>query len=124
MSTQSINRLTMTQFKKDILFKSEFHQFVITPYASQELSVYARVIVLSDQVEHITTVHIRNRRKPTAVIIPFKKGDNIHDIFKEHSSFLNSVTGVAAPYFGVFNLTKDTRSIIFEKPIFKIRVEA
>lgn len=122
MTTQTTNKMTMTQFNKDILFKGEFHQFVITPYASQEIGNYGKVIVLSDQAEHITTVHIRNRRKPIAVIIPFKKGDNIHDTFKEHSKFLNDVIGVAAPYFGVFNLTKDTRSIIFEKPIFEIVV--
>lgn len=112
-------KMTVTQFKKNILFKGKFEQYVVTPYSSQEL-VWGIVLVLSDQVKEVTSIHIRNKKKPTAIILPYV--NNIYDSIAKHSYLLPKVTRVDAPYFGVFNLPKKSSHFIDDKPLFEVRI--
>ena len=94
-----MNKVNVNTFKKQILNKGDFKEYIITPYASKESHVKA-VLITSDKVAEPTW--LKHYNKKLALILP--ASDRIYEPIKENIGIISELTGVAASYFGLFTV--------------------
>ena len=94
-----MKKVNVSTFKKQILNKGDFKEYIITPYASKETH-YKAVLITSDKVADPTWLTHHNKK--LALILP--AGVRIYEPIKENIGIISELTGVAASYFGLFTL--------------------
>ena len=94
-----MNKVNVDTFKKRILNKGDFKEYIITPYASKETHFKA-VIITSDKVAEPTWLTHYNKK--LALILP--SSDKMDETIKKNIGIISELTGVAASYFGLFTL--------------------
>ena len=94
-----MNKVNVNTFKKQILNKGDFKEYIISPYASKE-SHFKAVLITSDKVADPTWLKHYNEK--LALILP--ASDRIYETIKENIEIISDYTGVAASYFGLFTI--------------------
>ena len=94
-----MKKVNVNTFKKQILNKGDFKEYIITPYASKE-SHFKAVLITSDKVAEPTWLTHFNKK--LALILP--SSDKMDETIKKNIGIISELTGVAASYFGLFTL--------------------
>ena len=94
-----MKKVNVNTFKKQILNKGDFKEYIITPYASKE-SHFKAVLITSDKVAEPTWLTHYNKK--LALILP--SSDKMDETIKKNIGIISELTGVAASYFGLFTL--------------------
>ena len=94
-----MKKVNVNTFKKQILNKGDFKEYIITPYASKETHFKA-VIITSDKVAEPTWLKHYNEK--LALILP--ASDKMDETIKKNIGIISEFTGVAASYFGLFTI--------------------
>lgn len=94
-----MNKVNVNTFKKQILNKGDFKEYIITPYASKETHFKA-VLITSDKVAEPTWLKHYNEK--LALILP--ASDKMDETIKKNIGIISELTGVAASYFGLFTI--------------------
>ena len=94
-----MKKVNVNTFKKQILNKGDFKEYIITPYASKETHFKA-VIITSDKVAEPTWLKHYNEK--LALILP--ASDKMDETIKKNIGIISELTGVAASYYGLFTL--------------------
>src|SRR5699024_852856 len=97
-----MNKVNVNTFKKQILNKGGFNEYIVTPYASRETH-FKVVLITSDNVEVPTWLTHYNKK--LALILP--ASGRIYDSISENISIIAKHTGVAASYFGLFTIENE-----------------
>ena len=94
-----MKKVNVSTFKKQILNKGDFKEYIITPYASKETHFKA-VIITSDKVAEPTWLKHYNEK--LALILP--ASDKMDETIKKNIGIISEFTGVTASYFGLFTI--------------------
>ena len=94
-----MNKVNVNTFKKKILNKGDFKEYIITPYASKETHFKAAIIT-SDKVAEPTWLKHYNEK--LALILP--ASDKMDETIKKNIGIISELTGVTASYFGLFTI--------------------
>ena len=94
-----MNKVNVITFKKKILNKGYFKEYIITPYASEE-APFKTVLITSDKVTEPTW--LKHDNKKLALILP--SSNRVYETIKENIEIISEHTGVAASYFGLFTI--------------------
>ena len=117
-------KMPMSEFKKKVLNKGVFREFLVTPYASIERHL-AGVVIVSNRVSELTGLHIRNRKDPVALIIPYKRNakdmEAIGEAMKLHYDAIARFIRVDAPFIGVWELKDETPLVMRRRPLVEVR---
>ena len=97
-----MNNVNVNTFKKKILNKGDFKEYIITPYASKETHFKA-VLITSDNVADPTWLKHYNNK--LALILP--AGDKMDETIKKNIGIIAEHTGVAASYYGLFTIKNE-----------------
>ena len=94
-----MNKVNVNTFKKKILNKGDFKEYIITPYASKE-SHFRAVLITSDKVEEPTLLTHYNKK--IALILPPR--ERAYETIKENIEIISEHTGIEASYLGLFTI--------------------
>ena len=94
-----MNKVNVNTFKKKILNKGDFKEYIITPYASKE-SHFRAVLITSDKVEAPTLLTHYNKK--IALILPPR--ERAYETIKENIEIISEHTGIEASYLGLFTI--------------------
>ena len=94
-----MNKVNVSTFKKKILNKGDFKEYIISPYASKE-SHFRAVLITSDKVEEPTLLTHYNKK--IALILPPR--ERTYETIKENIEIISEHTGIEASYLGLFTI--------------------
>lgn len=92
--------VNVAKFMKQILPKGK--EYIVSAYASEELHLFGKVIVISTAVSEITMISHRGRF--VGYVLPER--DTVKESIEEHKDIIKSYIGIDAPYIGVFNMDR------------------
>ena len=97
-----MNKVNVGKFMKTILPTAK--EYIVYAYASEELRLYGKVIVISDKVTEPTMLVKRvNSDKPVSYILP--KGE-LREVIEDNKELIKNYIGIDAPYIGVYTMEK------------------
>lgn len=92
--------VNVAKFMKQILPKGK--EYIVSAYASEELNIFGKVIVISKAVSEITMISHHGRF--VGYVLPER--DTVKEAIEEYKDTIKSYIGVDAPYIGVFDMNR------------------
>ncbi|MFW5962161.1 MAG: hypothetical protein ACOCQR_00920 [bacterium] len=102
-----MKNITVKEFNEKI--KEKCKEYILTPYNSEEFNVFGKMIVVSNEVDEISTLKKSKRHKDIlALILP-------DDDFGNYSEELSRYCRVLAPYFTIYNYETEKPISVFRR---------
>src|SRR5699024_4981011 len=97
-----MNKVNANTFKKQILNKGDFNEYIVITYASRETH-FKVILITSDKLEVPT--RLTHYNKKLALIFP--ASGKLYESISDNISIIAMHTGVAASYFGLFTIENE-----------------
>jgi hypothetical protein len=98
-----MKKMNISTFMKTILPTSK--EYIISAYASGELNLYGKLIIVSDKISEPTMLlKYMDSKIAVSYILPQK--ENLEKTIINNKELIKNYIGIDAPYIGVFDKNK------------------